>query len=64
MSLGEIPIMMFYGCLENVNLTHPTKFITLTLLKYSFSFSVPTGNESTLVDPMSHKFWRDVARSS
>ena len=37
MSLGDIHIMMFYGRPENINLTHSIKFITITLLKYSFS---------------------------
>ena len=58
MSLGEVHIMMFYGCPENVNLTHSTKFITITLLRYSFS--VPPGNKNNRVYPMSHKFRRDV----
>ena len=52
MSLGDVHIMMFYGCPENVNLTHSTKFITITLLKYSFS--VPPGNLKNRVFPMSH----------
>ena len=58
MSLGEVHIMMFYGCPENVNLTHSTKFITITLLRYSFS--VPPGNKNNRVYLMSHKFRRDV----
>ena len=36
MSLGDACIMMFYGRPENVNLTHSTRFITTTLLKYIF----------------------------
>ena len=43
MSLGDIHIMMFYGRPENINLTHSIKFITITLLKYSFS--EPTGKK-------------------
>ena len=30
MSLGDTHIMMFYGRAESVNLTHNTKFITIT----------------------------------
>ena len=62
MSQGDVCIMMFYGCPENVNLTHSTKFITITLLKYSSS--VPPGNKNDRVYPMSHKFRRDVTRTS
>ena len=62
MSLGDVRIVMFYGCPENVNLTHPTKFVTITLLKYSFS--VPPGNKNNRVYPMSHKFRIDVPRIS
>ena len=42
MSLGEVCIMMTYEYSENVSLTHSIKFITTSLLKYSFS--VPPGN--------------------
>ena len=41
MSPGDVHIMMFYECSENVNLMHSTKFITIKLLKYSFR--VPPG---------------------
>ena len=62
MSLGDVRIMMFYGYPENVNLKHFTRFITLTFLKYSFS--VPPGIKNNRFYPMSHKFWRDVPRTS
>ena len=62
MSIGDVHIMMFYGSPENVNLTHSTKFITKTLLKCCFS--IPPGNKKNLVYSMSHKFWRDVLRTS
>ena len=55
MSLGDVRIMMFYGYPEGVNLMHSTKFITKTLMKYSFS--VPPRNENHRVYPMSNKFW-------
>ena len=42
MSPGDVRIKMFYGCPENVNLMHSTKFMTITLLKCSFR--VPPGN--------------------
>ena len=32
MSLGDVYIMMFYRRPKNVNLTHSTKFITITFL--------------------------------
>ena len=60
MYLGDIRIM-FYGCPENVNLTHSTKFSYITLLKYTFS--VPPGNKNNRVYQMSYKFWRDVPRT-
>ena len=60
MYLGNIRIM-FYGCPENVNLTHSTKFSYIALLKYSFS--VPPGNKNNRVYQMSYKFWRDVPRT-
>ena len=44
MSLVDVHIMMFYGRLENVNLTQSTKFITITFLKYGFS--VPPGSKN------------------
>ena len=44
MSLGDVRIMMFYGCPENVNLSHFAKFFTRILLKYSFS--IPPENEN------------------
>ena len=47
MSLGDVHIMMFYGCPENVNLTHSTKFITITLLKYSFSVPLEKQKQSS-----------------
>ena len=56
MSLGDIRIKMFYGCPENVNIAHSTQFITITLLKYSFS--VPPGNKKNQAYPMCHKFRR------
>ena len=62
MSQGDACVMMFCGCPENVNLTHSTKFITITLLKYSSS--VPPGNKNDRVYPVSHKFRRDVTRTS
>ena len=62
MSLGDVGIMMFWGCPENVNLTHSTKFVTITLLKYSFS--IPPVNKNNQVYPMPHKFWRDVPKTS
>ena len=33
MSLGDVHIIMFYGCPENVSLTRTIKFITITFLK-------------------------------
>ena len=57
MSLGDVRIMMFYGCPKNVNLTHSTKYITVTLSKYSFS--VPPRNKNNRLHPMSDKFQRD-----
>ena len=62
MSLGDAGIMMFYGCPENVNLTYSTKFITVTLLKYSFS--IPPKNKNIEVHPMPHKFRRNVPMTS
>ena len=62
MFLGDVSIMVFSRCPENVNLTHSTKYITITLLKYSFS--VPPGNKNNRVYPMSHKFQKDVPRRS
>ena len=62
MSLGEVHIMMFYRCPENVNLTHCTNVITITLLKYSLN--VPPKNQNNRVYPMSHKFRKDVPRAS
>ena len=56
MSPGDVHIMMFYECSENVNLMHSTKFITIKLLKYSFR--VPPGNNNNRVYPMSHNFRR------
>ena len=47
MSLSDAGIMMFYGCRENINLTHSTKFFTIKLLKYGFI--VPPGNKSNRV---------------
>ena len=44
MSLGDVPIMIFHGRPENVNLMHSIKFITITFLKYIFS--LPPGNEN------------------
>ena len=38
MSLADVHIMMFYGCPENIILTHSTKFITITLLKCSLAY--------------------------
>ena len=61
-SLDDVGIMMFCGCPENVNLTHSTKFITITLLKHSSS--VPPGNKNSRVYLMSHKFRRDVPGTS
>ena len=61
-SLGEVRIMMFYRCYENVNLTHSTKVIAITLLKYSFN--VPPKKQNNRVYPMSHKFRRDVLGTS
>ena len=52
MSLGDVGLMMFYGCSENVNLTRSTKFLAITLSKHSFS--VLPGNKSNRVYPMSH----------
>ena len=49
MSLDDVHIIMFYGCPENVNLTHSTKVITITVLKYSFS--VPPGNKTNRFYP-------------
>ena len=37
MPLGDVHIMMFYGHLVEVSLTHSIKFITITFLKHSFS---------------------------
>ena len=54
--------LMFYGRLENVNLTHSIKFTNVTFLKYSFS--VPPGGKNNWVYPMSHKFWRGIPRTS
>ena len=34
MSLGDVHIMMFYRCPENVNLRQSMKFVTITFLKY------------------------------
>ena len=59
MFLSDVHIMMFYGHPENVNLT---KFITITILKYSFS--VPTGSKNNSVYPMSRNIWRDAPRTS
>ena len=61
-SLGGAYIMMFYGSPENVNLTHSLKFITITFSKYSLN--VAPGIKNNLVYPMSHKFRRDVPRTS
>ena len=36
--------------------------VTISLLKYSFS--LPQENKNNRVYPMSHKFWRDVPRTS
>ena len=47
MSQGEVCIMMFCACPENVSLTHSTKFITVTFLRYSFR--VPPGNKNNQV---------------
>ena len=62
MSLGDVRIMMFYGCPKNINLTHSKKFITITLLMYSFS--VQPRNKNNRVYTMPHKFRRDVPRTS
>ena len=35
MPLGDVHIMMFYGHLVEVSLTHSIKFITITFLKHS-----------------------------
>ena len=59
MSLGDVRIMMTYEYPENVNLTHSIKFITTSLLKYSFS--VPPGNKNNRVYPMCHKRRRDLS---
>ena len=40
----------------------PYKIYYYNMLKYSFS--VPSGSKSNWVYPMSHKFWRDVPRTS
>ena len=53
MFLGDVGIMMFYGCPKNDNLTHSTKFITKTLLKYSFN--VPPKDKNNRFYPMCHK---------
>ena len=56
---GDVRIMIFYGCSENVILTHSTKFITVTLLKYTFS--EPPGNKNNQVYPsLFHISWRDI----
>ena len=61
-SIGDVHIIMFFECPENANLTHSTKFITTTLLKYSFS--VPPGIKNNRVYSMSHKFRTDVPKAS
>ena len=62
MSLGDVRIMLFYGCPEKVNLTHSSKFITVTLLNHSSS--VPPGNKNNGVYQMSREFRRDIPRTS
>ena len=44
--VGDVHIMMFYRCPDNVNLTHSTELITITLLKYSFS--APPANKLSI----------------
>ena len=44
MSLGDVRTMMFYGLLDNVNLTHTVKRNTIILLKYSLT--VPPGRKN------------------
>ena len=61
MFLFYVHIMMFYGCCENVALTHSAEFVAITL---KYSLIVPPGNKNNQVYPMSHKFWREVSRTS
>ena len=44
MFLGDVRTMMFYGRLDNVNLTYTVKRNTIIFLKYSLS--VPPGSKN------------------